>query len=86
MRYEVKYSRKPIFQYIFTIVRAFVRLGEYDTGTDDDGPHTDVDVAEYLQHEDFDRKSLENDIALIYLEHDVNFNGKRKKNQFNCLY
>lgn len=61
---------------ISLIVRLFVRLGEYDTRTENDGQHEDIDVALAVKHEQFNDKLIINDIAMVYLVRQVVFNGK----------
>lgn len=58
------------------IFRRIVRLGEHDLRTAED--HLDVPVADEEPHEDFSMKWKINDIAIVYLQHDVNFNGELK--------
>lgn len=43
--------------------------------TVDDGPHEDVGIARFQKHEKWDSKLLINDIAILHLERDVEFNG-----------
>lgn len=54
----------------------FVRLGEHDTTTTTDGEHQDVSVVDTEIHEFFSVKWKINDIAVVYLAHDVTFNGE----------
>lgn len=53
-----------------------MRLGEYDTRTTTDGPHEDVRISKVQSHKDFDPDLYLNDIAIINLERNVEFNGK----------
>lgn len=53
-----------------------MRLGEYDTRTTTDGPHEDVRISKVQSHKDFDPDLYLNDIAIISLERNVEFNGK----------
>lgn len=55
--------------------RKFARLGEYDTRTEEDGVHVDVRIAQTKIHGHYDKKIFFNDIAMIYLAEDVEFNG-----------
>lgn len=52
-----------------------VRLGEYDIRTTDDGPHETIRIRGARIHDDFDLVLGTNDIAIIYLARDVEFNG-----------
>lgn len=66
------------------IHRAFVRLGEHDTTTVDDGLHQDIDVILAIRHKKYKRKMHLNDIAILFLAHDATFNGKnRSKTNYN---
>lgn len=56
-------------------VRHFVRFGEYDTRTKEDGPHEDVFVHLAVPHERHNDLLKINDISLIHLVRDVVFNG-----------
>lgn len=51
-------------------------MGEYDKRTESDGPHQDIKIADYETHSDHDDFIKINDIAMIYLEHDVEFTGE----------
>lgn len=53
-----------------------VRLGEHDFANTNDGEHQDVKVIHVMQHEYYDKNLMINDIAILDLEHDVEFNGK----------
>lgn len=53
-----------------------MRLGEFDTRITSDGEHQDIAVVDEEPHEDFSMKWQINDIAIVYLERDVVFNGK----------
>lgn len=55
--------------------RHVIRLGEHDLLTSEDGPHLDVDVGRAEMHEKYDEDLDVNDIAMIYLEDDVEFTG-----------
>lgn len=55
-----------------------VRLGEHDTRIMTDGEHQDIPVADEEPHEDFSMYRQINDIAVVYLERDVVFNGEKK--------
>lgn len=52
------------------------RLGEHDFEDSTDKGYEDVLVQRSVPHEHYDRSLMINDIALLYLEHDVRFNGK----------
>lgn len=53
--------------------RTFVRLGEHDVRHTHDGKHQDVKVVESTPHPKYNRTSLKTDIAMLRLEHDVEF-------------
>lgn len=53
-----------------------MRLGEYDLTTENDGIHADVGIVDVEVHEDYDDRIFMNDLAILYLEKDVKFNGK----------
>lgn len=63
-------------QFSFLFERFVVRLGEYDLRTEDDGPHEDILIDRGVPHTSYSELFGVNDIAMIYLEHDVEFNGK----------
>lgn len=48
-------------------------MGEYDTSTTDDGQTVDIDVIRMETHERFNTSWVTNDIAMLYLKHDVEF-------------
>ncbi|XP_037081569.1 phenoloxidase-activating factor 2-like [Pollicipes pollicipes] len=52
--------------------RLRVRLGEWDTQQESERfRHVDVDVARFVAHEDFQRRRLSDDVALLFLEEPV---------------
>ncbi|XP_030380378.1 uncharacterized protein LOC115628430 [Scaptodrosophila lebanonensis] len=51
----------------------FVRLGEHDLGTDTEARHVDINVARYESHPEYNRRNGRSDIALLYLERNVEF-------------
>lgn len=51
------------------------RLGEYDTRIDD-GQHLDVYIEKVEIHDGFSLIWSVNDIGIVHLEQDVDFNGK----------
>lgn len=53
-----------------------VRLGEYDFASSVDGEHQDVLVVHVEKHENYDQKLMIYDIAILDLQHDVEFNGE----------
>lgn len=55
--------------------RFFVRLGEYDIRTDDDGPHEDIGISSIVPHEEYNDPLKINDIALLHLVRHVKFKG-----------
>lgn len=56
----------------------FVRLGEYNTLTTEDGKHIDVPIKHVEMHENYKWISQINDIAIVYLKFNVEFTGKLK--------
>lgn len=56
--------------------RSFVRLGEHDLSTDTDGEVQNVKVIKTQPHENYNKRDGTNDIAILYLEHDVNLSSK----------
>lgn len=53
-----------------------VRLGEYDTDDDNDALIFDYDVKKVVSHQLYDKRTKQNDIALIYLQEDVDLTSK----------
>lgn len=53
----------------------FVRLGEYDFTTIDDGPHEDILILRWQQHQQYNARLIIHDLGMIYLARDVFFNG-----------
>lgn len=58
-----------------SIRRYVVRLGEYDLNSEDDGLHEDILIDRAVPHTSYHKFFGVNDIAMIYLEHDVVFTG-----------
>ncbi|XP_037827472.1 LOW QUALITY PROTEIN: venom protease-like [Lucilia sericata] len=52
---------------------SFVRLGELDLTTDTEGRHVDIRVVRSEKHPDYSPQSGHSDIAILYLEHNVEF-------------
>ena len=57
------------------IRREFARLGEHDVRAPDDGIRDDVTIIHSERHENYNSNSKVNDIAMLYLERDVEFSG-----------
>ncbi|XP_067648125.1 ovochymase-2-like [Eurosta solidaginis] len=55
---------------------SFVRLGEYDLSTETETKHVDIDVVKSARHPDFGERDRRYDIAILYLEKNVEFTGK----------
>lgn len=53
-----------------------VRLGEHDLSTDSEANHIDVPVVKVLRHPQYNRTDGHNDIALLYLDRNVEFTEK----------
>ncbi|KAM7357438.1 venom serine protease Bi-VSP-like [Cochliomyia hominivorax] len=51
----------------------FVRLGEHDLTTDTEAHHVDINVVRIEKHPDYYKPSGRNDIAVLYLERNVEF-------------
>lgn len=51
-------------------------MGEYDTRTTTDGEHLDVHIEHVEIHENFSVIWSINDIGMVHLEQDIDFNGK----------
>lgn len=51
-------------------------MGEFEIGTTSDGQHEDVGIARIHQHEKWNKDLMINDIAIVLLERDVQFNGR----------
>lgn len=52
-----------------------VRLGEHDLTTERDGRHEDVRIKYGVPHEHYNKYLGINDIAIVYLAKDVQYNG-----------
>ncbi|XP_052890119.1 venom serine protease Bi-VSP-like isoform X1 [Anopheles moucheti] len=55
-----------------------VRLGEHDTSTDAETKHVDVPVVRYETHPSYDKKDGHTDLAVLYMEYEVQFNDAIK--------
>lgn len=56
--------------------RKFVRLGEHDLRTTDDGPHQNIPIVRSVKHPQQYSYYKLNDIAVLHLELDVEFSGE----------
>ncbi|XP_033157018.1 venom serine protease Bi-VSP-like isoform X1 [Drosophila mauritiana] len=54
----------------------FVRLGEHDLSTDTETAHVDINIARYVSHPDYNRRNGRSDMAILYLERNVEFTSK----------
>ncbi|XP_001353033.3 venom serine protease Bi-VSP isoform X1 [Drosophila pseudoobscura] len=54
----------------------FVRLGEHDLSTDTETRHVDINVIRYVSHPEYNRQNGRSDIAILYLERNVQFTDK----------
>lgn len=61
--------------YISELRRNVVRLGEHQIGSTKYGSHEDIAIVRFLAHKQFDNVLWINDIAMVYLERDVEFTG-----------
>jgi hypothetical protein len=60
-----------------SIFSVTVRLGEHRYGTDTDGAIVqDIPILQTFPHEEFNRSTAANDIAVIKLQQKVKFTGK----------
>lgn len=50
-------------------------MGEHDVNATDES-HQDIKVAHAVGHSEFDPTFKDNDIGIVYLEHDVEFSGE----------
>ncbi|XP_053680039.1 venom protease isoform X2 [Anopheles nili] len=57
---------------------ASVRLGEHDTSTDGETNHIDVPVVRYESHPSYDKKDGHTDVAVLYMESEVQFSDAIK--------
>ncbi|XP_040158699.1 uncharacterized protein LOC120897712 [Anopheles arabiensis] len=55
-----------------------VRLGEHDTSTDAETKHIDVPVVRYESHPSYDKKDGHTDLAVLYMEFEVQFSDAIK--------
>ncbi|XP_044313822.1 venom serine protease Bi-VSP isoform X3 [Drosophila rhopaloa] len=51
----------------------FVRLGEHDLSTDTETTHVDIKIAKYVAHPEYNRRNGRSDMAILYLEQNVEF-------------
>lgn len=64
---------KNVFQHV--PCRNFVRLGEHNLFTEDDGPNEEIEIVKVTKHMYYDTPKHANDIAVITLARDVTFSG-----------
>lgn len=55
--------------------RKFARLGEHDIRTTSDGMHDDVIIVRSEPHAEYDQTTKIHDIAILYLEREIEFTG-----------
>ena len=60
----------------FLIDRFLIRLGEFDTKTSKDEPHLDFWIDKSEKHEEHNENLRINDIAIVHLLRNVEFNGE----------
>lgn len=53
-----------------------MRLGEHDLSIETDGEIQNVKVIKSQSHENYNKRDGTNDIAILYLERDVNLSSK----------
>ncbi|KAH8365737.1 hypothetical protein KR093_003858, partial [Drosophila rubida] len=51
----------------------FVRLGEHDLSTDTEARHVDINIVKTASHPEYNRRNGRSDIAMLYLERNVEF-------------
>ncbi|EDW93362.1 venom serine protease Bi-VSP [Drosophila yakuba] len=54
----------------------FVRLGEHDLTTDTEAAHVDINIARYVTYPNYNRRNGRGDLAIVYLERNVEFTTK----------
>lgn len=71
-------KKVPKFHCLFFLRKLlkFVRLGEHDLRTTKDGQHQDIPISRAVPHNEYDTVMYSNDIAMLYLERDVEFSGE----------
>lgn len=60
-------------------------MGEHDVDTED-GFHEDIGIDHFKTHEEYDDYLWINDIAIIYLERDVEFTGFLRMFFFSTMF
>lgn len=55
--------------------RKFARLGGHNNTRFNDGLHEDIPIRHFVSHPFYNPNNRPNDIAIAYLEHDVEFSG-----------
>lgn len=51
-------------------------MAEHDIGTQSDGPHANILIRKSVKHGQYNVDSKVHDIAIVYLDQDVEFSGK----------
>ena len=74
------FENNCLFKNLLKINRKFVRLGEHNL-TLNDGQHLDVPIARSFPHAKFHKILKTNDIAILYLKHDVDFTGNNRSDK-----
>ncbi|XP_051861745.1 venom serine protease Bi-VSP-like isoform X3 [Drosophila albomicans] len=57
---------------------SFVRLGEHDLSTDTDTTHMDINIVKNVSHSNYNKTDGRSDIAMLYLERNVEFTNIMK--------
>ncbi|XP_060654536.1 venom protease-like [Drosophila nasuta] len=57
---------------------SFVRLGEHDLSTDTDTSHMDINIVKKVSHSNYNKTDGHSDIAMLYLERNVEFTNIMK--------
>lgn len=74
-----------LFNFSLKIQRSSVRLGAYNITSTNDEAVQDVNVIRTLRHPDYDERYGINDIAILYLERDVDATRKSSIKLHFCL-
>lgn len=61
-----------------------MRLGEHDISSTSDGTVEDIKVFRSERHPKYNKRDGTNDIAILYLEHDVGISSKNNRFHENC--
>lgn len=68
--------RRAIYEFEFSRFRTTVRLGEHDTTIETEAVTYDIPVVKTVKFPTYDTKDGNGDLAILYLEHDVEISRK----------